>query len=77
MRQVDNNGKSDKLCPDRTVNIVSQFFVPLRTESGQDINGTIVEKFPFFPTVIYTPLYDKRSKSYEFLNISQAAVSPC
>jgi hypothetical protein len=27
--------------------------------------------------VIYTPSYDKRSKSYDFFNISQAAVSLC
>jgi hypothetical protein len=29
--------------------------VPLRIESGQDINRTIVDKFPYFLTVIYTP----------------------
>jgi hypothetical protein len=39
---------------------------------------TIIIEDPFlFPTVIYTPGYDTRSKSYEFLNISQAAVSQC
>jgi hypothetical protein len=30
-------------------------FVPLRTELGQIINRTIVEKFPCFSRVIYTP----------------------
>jgi hypothetical protein len=29
--------------------------VPLRTESGQSINKTIVEKFLRFPTIIHTP----------------------
>jgi hypothetical protein len=52
-------------------------FVPLRMEPGRNINRTIVEKSLRFPTVIYTPQYDKRSKSYEFLYISQGAVSPC
>jgi hypothetical protein len=44
-------------------------------EPGQNINRTIVEKSLIFPTVIYTPRYDKRSKSYEFLTISQGAES--
>jgi hypothetical protein len=30
-----------------------------------------------FPTVIYTSQYNKQSKSYEFFNISQTAVSLC
>jgi hypothetical protein len=30
-----------------------------------------------FPMVIYTSQYNKQSKSYEFFNISQAAVSLC
>jgi hypothetical protein len=38
-------------------------------------NTRVVEHFLIFPTVICTPQYDKRSKSYEFLSISQAAVS--
>jgi hypothetical protein len=33
---------------------------------------TNVDQFPRFLMGIYTPRYDKRSKSYEFLNISQA-----
>jgi hypothetical protein len=33
----------------------SSVFVPLRTESGRDINSKNVEKFPCFPTITYTP----------------------
>jgi hypothetical protein len=46
-------------------------------ESDQDPNTIIIEDSFFFPMVIYMPLYGKQSKSYEFLNISQTAVSLC
>jgi hypothetical protein len=38
-------------------------------------NTIVIEDSFLFLTVIYTPRYDKQSKSYEFLNISQAVVS--
>jgi hypothetical protein len=41
------------------------------------INIKDVDKFLSFPTVIYTPCYDKRFKSYDFLNMKQAAVILC
>jgi hypothetical protein len=46
-------------------------------ESHQEPNTIVMEDSFLFPTVIYTSWYDKQSKSYEFLNISQAAVSLC
>jgi hypothetical protein len=46
-------------------------------KSDLEPDTRVVEHFLIFPTVIYTPRYDKRSKSYEFLNISQAIVSLC
>jgi hypothetical protein len=36
---------------------------------------TNVEQCLSFPTIIYTPRYDKRSTSYELFNIDQAAAS--
>jgi hypothetical protein len=46
-------------------------------ESDQELNTTVIEDSFLFPTVIYTSRYDKWFKNYEFLNISQAAVSLC
>jgi hypothetical protein len=37
------------------------------------LNIKDVEKFLSFPIVIYTPCYDKQSRSYDFSNINQAA----
>jgi hypothetical protein len=46
-------------------------------KSDQEPNAIVIDDSFLFPTVIYTNRYDKRSKSYEFLNISQAVVSLC
>jgi hypothetical protein len=45
-------------------------------KSDLEPNTRVIEH-SLFPTVIYTPWYDKRSKSYDFLNISQATISLC
>jgi hypothetical protein len=47
------------------------------TQSQETLNSKPVARFLQFLMVIYTPSYDKRSKIYEFLNISQAVVSLC
>ncbi len=54
-----------------------QVLMPLQPESDLELNIKDIEKFLIFPTVTHNPWYEKRSKSYEFLNISQAAVSQC
>jgi hypothetical protein len=46
-------------------------------KSDQEPNAIVIDDSFLFPTVIYTNRYDKWSKSYEFLNISQAVVSLC
>jgi hypothetical protein len=43
------------------------------TQSQETLNRKLVYNFLFFPKVIYTPSYDKRSRSYDVLNINQAA----
>jgi hypothetical protein len=50
---------------------------PFCRKYDHDPNTIVIEDSFLFPTVIYTPRYDKRSKSYEFLNISQTAVTLC
>jgi hypothetical protein len=47
--------------------------MPMQPESDLIFNRKDIEKFLVFPTVIHTPWYNKWSKSYEFLNISQNA----
>jgi hypothetical protein len=46
-------------------------------ESDGEPNTIVIEDSFLFPTVIYMPWYDKQFKSYEFWNISQAAISLC
>jgi hypothetical protein len=46
-------------------------------ESEEESHTRVIEDSFIFPTVIYTNQYHKWSKSYEFLTISQAAVSLC
>jgi hypothetical protein len=50
---------------------------PFWGKSDHDPNIIVIEDSFLFLTVIYTPWYNKWSKSYEFLNMSQAAVSLC
>jgi hypothetical protein len=51
--------------------------MPMYPESDLDLNRKDIDKFLIFPTVINTHWYNKQSKSYEFLNINQGAVSLC
>jgi hypothetical protein len=46
-------------------------------ESDREPNIIVIEDSFLFLTVIYTSWYSKRFRSYEFLNISQTAVSLC
>jgi hypothetical protein len=43
------------------------------THSLENLNRKLVANFLLFPMVIYTLSYDKRSRSYDVLNIDQAA----
>jgi hypothetical protein len=43
------------------------------TQSQETLNRKLVANFLRFPTVIYTPSYNKWSSSYDVLNINQAA----
>jgi hypothetical protein len=38
--------------------------MPMQSKSDLDINRKDIDKFLIFPTVICTPQYDKRFKSY-------------
>jgi hypothetical protein len=42
------------------------------TQSQETLNRKLVSRFLRFPTVIYMPSYDKRSRSYDVLNINHA-----
>jgi hypothetical protein len=43
----------------------------LRLESGKDLNTKFIENFPRFLTVIYTPWYDPRFRSYAISNSTE------
>jgi hypothetical protein len=43
------------------------------TQSQETLNRKLIANFLHFLTVIYTPSYNKRSMSYDILNIDQAA----
>jgi hypothetical protein len=42
-------------------------------QSQKTLNGKLVANFLCFPTVIYTPLYDQRYRSYDHCNLRGAA----
>jgi hypothetical protein len=44
--------------------------MPLQPESDLDLNRKDIDKFLIFPTVICTPRYDKRFRSYDFLKLT-------
>jgi hypothetical protein len=46
-------------------------------ESDWEPNTIVIDHSLLFPMIIYTNLYDQRSKRYEFLNIRWAAASLC
>jgi hypothetical protein len=43
------------------------------TQYKETLNRKLIANFLRFPMVIYTPSYDKWSRSYDVLNIDQAA----
>jgi hypothetical protein len=44
--------------------------MPFQPKSDLAFNRTDIENFLIFPTVISTPRYDKRFRSYDFLKLT-------
>jgi hypothetical protein len=45
--------------------------MPFQPESDLDLNRKDIENFLILPTVIRTPRYDKRFRSYDFLKVTR------
>jgi hypothetical protein len=61
--------RADRIEQSEKPELLTQHF----TQSQETLNRKLVSNFLLFLTVIYTPSYDKRSTSYDILNINQAA----